>query len=235
MAHPLTEQHRPLVERRQPVPRPVELARHAHRIVVAIVPENPEVGVPEDLLAGLEVDPIPANGHPGALAALLRDPVVVHANLASIPIDVYVRGCDVVRLMGVGEKRVLQVQHAGAVGGPGPLEIVGVGHADVLSLVVRKVQVVGPQGLRKPVGYADQRGSVYVSPDPVVQLRGDNRVRREAFDSQDKLPACRVEASGRHREGIWPNGQPSPPSFLLRRSHSNAYLIELGRPLLRID
>ena len=66
---------------------------------------------------------------------------------------------------------------------------VGVRHSDVLPLVVRKVEVVGPQGLRKPVGYADQRRSVYVGPDPVVQLRGDNRVRREAFDSQDKLPA----------------------------------------------
>jgi hypothetical protein len=59
-------------------------------------------------------------------------------------------------LITAGGFHLLQLEGAGLVDGPGPLQPVGMGQADIGSSVIGEVQIVLPQRLLQPVGNTDQ-------------------------------------------------------------------------------
>ena len=70
---------------------------------------------------------------------------------------------------------------------PRAREVVREGQADVAALVIGVVEVVAPERVRNPVGYANEARSidVLVRSRALPRMRGrDDRVVDEAFDSR---------------------------------------------------
>ena len=84
--------------------------------------------------------------------------MVIHADLVTVLEDVDVRRRDVTIEKGIGE-----VQYAGMVYLPRPLEFVCEGHANAGPLVVGKVEIIPAERFFYPLRYSDEGGPLMLA------------------------------------------------------------------------
>ena len=56
--------------------------------------------------------------------------------------------------------------------GVGTQQMIGIGHTDEFALVMCEIEIILPEWIVDPVGYADERGAVDVAANAVVHFRG---------------------------------------------------------------
>ncbi|MCF8089135.1 MAG: hypothetical protein K9L23_13905 [Desulfotignum sp.] len=156
--------------------------------------KHPKVERSQYIGQGMEVDTIRGSRQKAALA-IVRHAVEVHPEGSLFRADMHIRGGN----MTVATD-VTQLENAPFVYLPRAMERVRIRHANERSLVVRKVQVVSPQGVRNPVRYTNQRGSIDIVTDLLTQFGVDDGVFGESghtihvlpFSANDKISGLSV-------------------------------------------
>ena len=207
MSQVLGKEGRPLLKACKPIARPVKDARHTQSVRGLAPAKDAQVARSQYLCAGREPDAVGRGGDKAPLSTQdgkagsqrgacrrlvgVDRAVIVHDQALVRVVDVHVRRRDVSTA-----GRLTQLQRARAIDSPRACQPVCIGQADVLTLVVGKVEIVLAQGIRQPLGHADQRGAVDIVAHAVIHMGVDDRVLGKASDVHESVLPDRTGQRG---------------------------------------